>query len=510
MAFETGRQTTDRQKLRPRDFNLILVCSFALLFLCSFNYGFSDQAFASTQATNSFAKQFGDFKPKSKKYVLPALYLSLLNSLKAGTQLVGVFVGSWISKRYGRRWCIFLMNIYALGTTAVTVSGTNRAQMLTGRSLHYVYLGMQLSVIPIFLAEISPTHLRGSIGALYWLSIKCGGLLVTGIVRVTSKNNDNSAWQIPIGLIFVIPTIVISLIWFVPESPRWLLLDDNPDAALSSLTRLRRARIDKMAPDTPSQAISEEFSDLSDAVTELPAKPSDASRISHFLSIFSPSNRQRTAIVIGLLFFQQSTGQSFASQYGTLFVKALHTVNPFSVTLGTNAIDIGGILFCMLLADRVGRRPVLIISALLQTVALLTMGGLGTADASATAAKAGIVAMLLLYSFGWSFGYAPLAYVVAAELPSPHLREYTLRVGYTVKLVMEFVISFTYPYLEDADEANLGGRLGFIYGSIAFLAFLFSTFFVPETRNIELEDMDEKFGKENSSLSKEEVEEEKS
>ncbi|PVH83886.1 general substrate transporter [Cadophora sp. DSE1049] len=467
---------------------MTLTCSFALLFLCSFNYGFSDQAFASTQATSAYARQFGDFNPRMKKFVLPALYLSLLNSLKAGTHLVGVFVGSWISKRYGRRWCISLLNIYAFGTTAVMVSGTNHAQMLTGRSMHYVYLGMQLSVIPIFLAEISPTHLRGSIGTLYWLSIKCGGLLITGIVRVTSRNEDNSAWQIPIGLIFVIPVIVISLIWLLPESPRWLLLDDNSDAALRSLLRLRQTRAEKHTP--PSEAILTEFSNLSNAIRELPTKPSTVPRISHFLSILTPVNRRRTAIVVGLLFFQQSTGQSFASQYGTLFVKALHTVNPFSVTLGTNAVDIGGILLCMLLADRVGRRPILIVSSMFQTAALLTMGGLGAADASATAAKAGIVAVLLLYSFGWSFGYAPLAYVVAAELPSPHLREYTLRMGYTVKLVMEFVISFTYPYLEDADQANLGGRLGFIYGSIAFLAILFSVVFVPETRNIELEDMD--------------------
>lgn len=202
--------------------------------------------------------------------------------------------------------------------------------------------------------------------------------------------------------------------------------------------------------------------------------------------------RNRTIIVILLLFFQQSTGQSFASQYGTLFVKALDTINPFNVTLGTNAIDIGGILLCMISADRFGRRPVLITSALLQAIAMLIMGAIGTVDSSISSAKAGIVTMMLLYSFGWSLGYAPLAYVVAAELPSPQLREYTLRVGYTIKLIMEFIITFTYPYLEDADEANIGGRLGFIYGSIAFLAFVFS-FFVPETRKLELEEMDKRF-----------------
>ena len=222
--------------------------------------------------------------------------------------------------------------------------------------------------------------------------------------------------------------------------------------------------------------------------------PAGESRVQRFLAIFSSAHRSRTFIVIFLLFFQQSTGQSFASQYGALFVKSLHTVNPFSVSLGINAIDIGGILLCMLFVDRIGRKPVLIASALLQTASLMTMGGLGTAEPSVVAAKAGIVAMLLLFSFGWSFGYAPLAYVVASELPSPYLREYTLRVGYTVKLLMEFVVSFTYPFLEDPDGANLGGRLGFIYGSLAFLAVIFSIFFIPETSNLELEEMDEKFG----------------
>lgn len=238
-----------------------------------------------------------------------------------------------------------------------------------------------------------------------------------------------------------------------------------------------------------------EFGQLSDAIYGIrEINPNHQSRIRNFFTIFTRPHIRRTVIVIFLLFFQQSTGQSFASHYGTLFVKALHTVNAFSVTLGTNAIDIVAILVCMLLADQLGRRPVLIASAALQAAALMTMGALRTADPQNTAAKEGIVAMLVLYMFSWSLGYAPLAYVVAAELPSMTLREETLRVDYTVKLVMEFVISFTCPYLEDADEVNLGGRLGFIYGSIAVLAFVFSVIWVPETTCVELEDMDAKLG----------------
>lgn len=67
------------------------------------------------------------------------------------------------------------------------------------------------------------------------------------------------------------------------------------------------------------------------------------------------------------------------------------------------------------------------------------MGGLGMSDAKNRTAKEGIVAMLMVYSFGWSLAWAPLVYVLGAELPSAPLREMTLRVAYTVKLVTEYV-----------------------------------------------------------------------
>lgn len=89
MIFVNNRKAPVTRKLKLNDFNLTLICSIALLCLSSFNYGFSDQAFASTQATNAFTQQFGVLNAKTKKYALSALYLSLLNSLKAGTQLVG-------------------------------------------------------------------------------------------------------------------------------------------------------------------------------------------------------------------------------------------------------------------------------------------------------------------------------------------------------------------------------------------------------------------------------------
>lgn len=77
------------------------------------------------------------------------------------------------------------------------------------------------------------------------------------------------------------------------------------------------------------------------------------------------------------------------------------------------------------------------ISSLLQIVSLMTMGALGVQGDPPAPVREGIVSMVLVFSFGYSVGWAPLTYLIGTEVPSPQKREYTLRFGYTVKLVME-------------------------------------------------------------------------
>jgi SP family sugar:H+ symporter-like MFS transporter len=201
---------------------------------------------------------------------------------------------------------------------------------------------MQMAVIPTTLAELAPARIRGAMGVLYWLSIKIGGLVVTCITRGTFTIPSNAAWRIPFGLFLVIPSIVIALVWFTPESPRWLLLRDRQTEARSSLTRLKNKNVS-------SAEIKIEFDELSQRVAIQLQR-------TKFKDLFALQNRKRTFVVIFLNFFQQATGQAFASQYGTLFVKMLKSVNPFSITVGTNAVDIGALFISIFTIDRLGRR----------------------------------------------------------------------------------------------------------------------------------------------------------
>lgn len=152
-----------------RFFNRRLALSCVLIAISTFNYGFDNQAFATTQAMDAFDKQFGVFDEKTGKWILEPSWLSLFNSLnyigfaagKCVSQdklplliILGVLVGTWISSRWGRRWCMFIMSVYAIGTATVAVTSFHREQIMAARILNYVYVGMELGVVPTFQSEI--------------------------------------------------------------------------------------------------------------------------------------------------------------------------------------------------------------------------------------------------------------------------------------------------------------------------------------------------------------------
>lgn len=125
----------------------------------------------------------------------------------------------------------------------------------------------------------------------------------------------------------------------------------------------------------------------------------------------------------------------------------------------------------------------------------MTMGGLGLANPITRSDKIGIISMLGLMGVGFSLGWAPLTYVVTTELPALRLRDHTLRLGFVVNVVMNFAISFSVPYLIYDQYAGLQSKVGFIYGSLAALALLFTWFFVPECKGKTLEQVDFMFTK---------------
>ncbi|KAF4345552.1 hypothetical protein FBEOM_502 [Fusarium beomiforme] len=459
-----------------RFFNRRLALSCVLIAVSTFNYGFDNQAFATTQAMDSFDKQFGVLNAKTGKYVLEPYWLSLFNSLNYIGFAAGVLSGTWISSRWGRRWCMFVMSIYALGTATIAVTSFHREQIMAARILNYVYVGMELGVVPTFQSEIVPAQARGFMVGSYQLSLAIGGLVINSICYGTSSLPDNRAWRIPLGMFYIVPSIVIAGIWFVPESPRWLLRKNRVEEARNSLEKIREGVF-------TYEEIEAEF-------TELRVSLEEETEQGRFVELFRGINLKRTLIVVAANFFQQAGGQAFVSQYGTIYVKSLGTINPFGFSLITSSIGIVTIICILLWTDIIGRRVLMIASSVTMFAAMVTMGSLGIQTPVDDSRKKGVISMMAVFASGFGMGWAPLVYVVTTEISALRLRDLTSRVGFTVNVIMNFAVNFSIPYLIYDKYAGLNSKVGFIFGGIMATAIVFVFFCVPECTGKTLEQVD--------------------
>lgn len=201
---------------------------------------------------------------------------------------------------------------------------------------------------------IVPAQVRGLAVGTYQFSIILGGLIINSICRGTSKIQDDRAWRIPLGLFYIVPAIVLSLIWFVPESPRWLLQKGRVEESQASLRQLRQGCF------TPEQ-IHNEFHELQ---TVLEQEVENG----HWVDLVKGVNLKRTALVFMVNFFQQGTGQAFSSQYGAVYVKQLGTINAFDMTIVLSLLNLVSIIGSLAYADRVGRRYSYFFHSLFPTV----------------------------------------------------------------------------------------------------------------------------------------------
>lgn len=390
-------------------FNGRLLYSTALIAVSQLNFGMDQGAFTGTQAMAYFTRKFGVFNAQTGTWHIEPYFLSFLNSFTYIGFAFGLVTGSFISNRFGRKICLFSMCLWAIVGAAVMITAQHKTQILVGRIIGYVYIGMELAVVPVTQSELVPAQVRGFVVGTYQSGLLLGQLVSALVCRGTSTVESDASWRIPIGLLFIVPCLVASGVWYMPESPRWLLMKKREGDALDSLRKLRRGRFSE-------DEIHQELRELQSTI-DLTVETG------RFAELFHSTNLKRTLIVVGVNVFLQLTGQNFASVYGTIFIKSLHTVNAFTMTSVNIAVNIVMTLLTQFLSDTTGRVPLMLTGAIIQTGCLFTMGALGTVSDPSYAIKSGITAMVTVFGIGFQLGWAPLSHVVTAEIPTTRLRD---------------------------------------------------------------------------------------
>ncbi|CAN9117288.1 unnamed protein product [Alternaria alternata] len=455
-----------------RCFNGRLTYSVGIIALSQINFGLDQGVFNNTQAMTPFARK--------KSYELETYYLSLLSSLTYIGFTFGLVTGNILSAKIGRKKCFMVMCFWAiLGAIICITTTTNKWQMVVGRIVSYVYIGMELALVPVTQSELVPAPVRGATVGTYQSALLIGQLIASLICRGTGNIDDDRSWRIPLGILFIIPTIMLCAVWYIPESPRWLLQKDRPEEAIANLRLLRQGKFTE-------EEIQQEYREFQGTLNATAKK-------GRFIELFQGTNLKRTLIVLGVNIFLQLTGQNFVSVYGAIFIKSLGVINPFTMTSINTAVSIVFVFICQLATDKTGRVPLMFVGAIIQCGGLMTMGGLGTVASPSYSIKATIVSMVTVFGVGFQLGWAPLSHVVAAEIPTQRLRDTTYALGSVFNIAIQFAVSFSIPYLLNEPYAALGSKVGFIFGATAAGAVLFTWFCIPECSGKTLEEIDELF-----------------
>ncbi|KFZ20703.1 hypothetical protein V502_03052 [Pseudogymnoascus sp. VKM F-4520 (FW-2644)] len=456
------------------------------LFICtaSVSFGYDSGYFGGIQTMQPFLSVYGHFDTKSMEYAVSSSTLSLITSIINVGEFVGATSAFWIGNKLGYKHGLYVSSTAVVVGAIFQVAGTVEATLIIGRLFTGYGVGLLSCFVPLLVADCAPAVLRGASVAAYQLGIASGLVLGTAVTYKTQPRHDTGAYRIPMAIIILWPVILVpGLLTFVPESPRWLLGHNRYDAAARALRKLN-------GKTASADALEAELAIMRTSIeTERELYASAGWR-----QIFTWGPEGRKAYLgFALQALQQGSGINFITSYGIYFFTQTGIKNSYLAIMGVYFMCFPGIFLASFISERFGRRPTLIVSGILCAATSIVMGGMGLIAEKNESENGAIAAMVFLFLVFFNMGWGPLVWVVCSEISVGRNRGKLMSFSTGSNWFFNWVVSFSFPYLYGADQANLGPKIGFIYGALMILSCFWVYYILPETAGRTLEEIDEMF-----------------
>lgn len=408
--------------------------------------------------------------------------------------LLGCAIGAFLAGRLADRWG--RLKVMMLGAIMFLVSsiGAGLAFSVWDLGLWRVVGGLGIGiasvVAPAYIAEIAPRQSRGSLASLQQLAICIGiftALLSDALLAGAAGAAANELW---LGLeawrwmflVGALPSVVYGVLAVtLPESPRYLLSQGRRDEAKKIFATL-----------VPAGQVEQQVQDIEQAINE------DKEGLSGTLRGNAFGLKPIVWIGIFLSIFQQFIGINVIFYYSTTLWRAVGFTESDSllITVITSAMNVVVTIVAIMLVDRVGRRPILLIGsvgmALSLAVMALAFGFAVEVDGAVSLPEpwgpvALVAANIFVMCFGVSWG--PLVWVLLGEIFPPKIRGKALGLAAAAQWIANFLVTVSFPPMA-------GFSLPFTYGIYAVfaaLSFFFVYFKVPETKGTALEHVEALF-----------------
>ncbi|XP_057970725.1 D-xylose-proton symporter-like 2 [Malania oleifera] len=416
-------------------------------------------------------------------YDLSSVEIGLITSGSLYGALIGSVLAFVIADFLGRRRELIVAALWYLIGAIITAVAPDFAVMVIGRLVFGIGIGLAMHAAPMYIAETAPSQIRGRLISLKEFFIVLG--MVVGytvgslLVDIVSGWRYMYAASVPFSVIMGIGT------WWLPDSPRWLLLcaiqgkgnlQDLRETAICCLCRLRGQVIGDSAPGQ----IDEIMAELSYVGEEKEVSLGE---------MFHGKCLKALIIGTGLVLFQQITGQPSVLYYAASILQsagfsAASDATRVSILLGLLKLIMTGT--AVLVVDKFGRRPLLLGGVSGMGISLFLLGSyyLFLDDAPYVA-----VVALLLYVGCYQLSFGPIGWLMISEIFPLRLRGRGLSIAVLVNFGANAIVTFAFSPL----KALLGaGILFYVFAAITVLSLLFIFFIVPETKGLSLEEIEAK------------------
>jgi sugar porter (SP) family MFS transporter len=384
--------------------------------------------------------------------------------------LVGVVVGSRLADWLGRKRTLILAAVLLLIGMAGSALAGAFSEWNLYRIIGGVGAGLAALVSPLYISEIAPAKQRGSLVTINQMAIVLGAFLsnVAAYVIARSEDSRSDCWRSMLAS--AAPAVFLFLLgmFFVPRSPRWLMMKGKRDEAHVVLTRVAgRAHAD------------EELKAIAASLQQ---------ETGGFAELLSRGTRMALVIAIGLALFQQLAGVSTLINYApTVFQNA--GIQSQAQAIGNTVIlriwDIFWTLLAMFYVEKLGRRPLLLVGVLGMAVGQFLMG----LNFFYSLPPIFTLIVFFVCLAAYDISLAPLAWLIMSEIFPTRIRARGMALAALVMQLSGLALGQVFPPLLELFQKEFGTEAGvfWIYGGFCLAAFVFSMYLVPETKGQTLE-----------------------
>ncbi|KAF3071221.1 Maltose permease MAL31 [Daldinia childiae] len=354
---------------------------------------------------------------------------------------------------------------------ALPASSTCRRTAGRARAGCFVVIG------PTYASEVCPMALRGFLTSYTNLCFVTGQLLGNGITAGTASIENHWAYSIPFALQWFWVLIIIPGIFFIPESPWWLVRKGRMDDARDALRRLSSSKVNVDA----TLAVIAETDRL-----ELEMEAG-----STYLDTIKGINLRRTEISTGVYTTQVLSG-IYLINYGTYFFEQAGLPTQAAFYMGIGFLGVGWVctVLSWFLIARFGRRRIFNIGLSVLIVLMFIIGILDSIPDRPSGVAWAESSLMLVWNGAYDLSVGPITFVILGECSATRVRSKTIAVATAIQAVFGIAMTVAIPYMINPAEANMQGKLGYFFGGLGIICLIWSYFRIPETKGRTYEELD--------------------